>query len=491
MYIRPMPSPPEPARPDSTAPGGTAPVERSGWANDKSLFAGRVAFVFATKIAQFVLGGATLFLIARLLDTAGNGEYGLLLTWVGMLFAIGQLGMPPATTYMAGRGKSVVSLERIALGLTLAISMLLVLGAIVALPVLQDSVLRALSGSQVNTSGDLLRLVMIALPCQLLMQFATGILYTRGYNRVFNRIQVAQAALMLVLTFVLVGVVPLGVTGAVAAYLIANLAGAVASVYEVRRLARRPEGSAGPPVAVSEFVRYGIRLYPQNVMGFFNYRVDVLLLSWMLGYRADALQLIGYYYMAVRLAEMVFYVPDSISQMLYPAISASDRHEADRFAPAVSRFTMLATVMAAAAVIPAAFVAIWLILPNFKPSFPALVVIMPGIISLSLSKALAAYISGVGRPMPTAVAAVVALVVNITANLILIPCLGIVGASASSLLSYTCHALILLVIASRMARVSPLAFVLPGAAEFDRVRRGLASAMTRLRASAGRSRPVD
>jgi O-antigen/teichoic acid export membrane protein len=294
---------------------------------------------------------------------------------------------------------------------------------------------------------------------------------------------------MLILTLLLVGVVPLRVPGAVAAFLIASIAGAAAAVYQVRRLARRPEGSTGPAAAASAFLSYGIRLYPQNVMSFFNYRVDVLLLSWMLGYRDDVLQLIGFYYIATRLAEMVFYVPDSISAMLYPAISASERHDADEFAPTVSRFTMLATTLAAVAIIPAAFVAIWLILPNYKPAFPALLVIMPGIVSLSLSKILASYTSGVGRPMPTAVAAVVALTLNIAANLILIPRWGIVGASASSLISYTCHAAILLVMASRMARVSPLAFVLPRAAEFARLRRGVAAGVTRVRASAGRVRP--
>jgi O-antigen/teichoic acid export membrane protein len=372
-----------------------------------------------------------------------------------------------------------------ALGLTVAISVVLAAAAIIALPLLRDSVLRGLSGSQVTTSDDLLRVVLIALPCQLIMQFAAGILYTRGHNRAFNAIQVAQAALMLVLTLLLVGVFPLGVPGAVAGYLVASCAGALAAVVQVRRLARRPEGAQGPAASAREFMSYGIRLYPQNVMSFFNYRADVLLLSWL---RGDA-ALLGYYGLAVRLAEMTFYVPDSISAMLYPAISSSERHDADRFAPAVSRFTMLATTLAAVAVIPAAFVAIWLILPDFKPAFPALVVIMPGIISLSLSKVLASYTAGVGRPLPTAVAAVVALTLNIVANLILIPRWGIVGASASSLISYTCHAAILLVMASRMARVSPLAFVLPRAAEFARLRRGLVTGVTRVRASAGRVRP--
>jgi O-antigen/teichoic acid export membrane protein len=479
-----MPSPAEPAKPDTTAPG-FAPIERTGWANDKSLFPGRVTQVFATKIAQFVLGAATLFLIARLLDTAPYGQYQLLLTWIGMLFAVGQLGMPAAMTYMAGRGRSVVSLERMALGLTVAISVVLAAAAIVALPLLRDTVLRALSGSQVATSDDLLRVVLIALPCQLIMQFAAGILYTRGYNSVFNRIQVAQAALMLILTLLLVGVFPLGVPGAIAGYLAASCAGALAAVARIRRLARRAEGAKGPAASAREFMSYGIRLYPQNVMSFFNYRADVLILSWL---RGDAV-LLGYYGLAVRLAEMTFYVPDSISAMLYPAISSSERHDADAFAPAVSRFTMLATTLAAAAVVPAAFVAIWLILPDFKPAFPALLVIMPGIVALSLSKVLASYTSGVGRPTPTAIAAIVALTLNIAANLILIPRWGIVGASASSLISYTCHASILLVMASRMAKVSPLAFVLPRSAEFARLRRGLASGVTLMRAWAGRARP--
>jgi hypothetical protein len=57
------------------------------------------------------------------------------------------------------------------------------------------------------------------------------------------------------------------------------------------------------------------------------------------------------------------------------------------------------------------------------------------------------------------------------------------------LISYTCHATILLAMASRMARVSPLAFLLPGAAEFARLRRGVVTGMTLVRASVTRPRP--
>ncbi|HEX7590824.1 MAG TPA: polysaccharide biosynthesis C-terminal domain-containing protein, partial [Candidatus Limnocylindrales bacterium] len=144
--------------------------------------------------------------------------------------------------------------------------------------------------------------------------------------------------------------------------------------------------------------------------------------------------------------------------------------DADRLAPAVSRLAMLTTFLASLAVIPAGFVAIWgLLRPEYHAAFPALVVIMPGVLSLSLSKVLASYVSGLGRPIATTVAGIVGLSVNIGANLILIPRLGIVGASAASLISYTCHAMVLLWVASRWAKVSPLDFVVPRRAEFERV----------------------
>jgi O-antigen/teichoic acid export membrane protein len=184
---------------------------------------------------------------------------------------------------------------------------------------------------------------------------------------------------------------------------------------------------------------------------------------------------------------MTFYVPDSISAMLYPAISASTRSEADRMAPAATRLAMLTTFMAAVAVVPAGFAAIWLLLkPEWHAAFPALVVIMPGILSLSLSKVLAAYLSGLGRPLPTTVAGLVGLAVNLGANLLLIPAWGIVGASAASLISYSCHAAVLLFVACRWAKVPPQAFLVPRRAEFDRVRRTFVDALTALRSQVSR-----
>jgi O-antigen/teichoic acid export membrane protein len=200
---------------------------------------------------------------------------------------------------------------------------------------------------------------------------------------------------------------------------------------------------------------------------------------------------VGLYSLAVRLAEITFYVPNSISAMLYPAISASDRREADRLAPMVGRLTMLVTFVAAVAITFGAVIAMWILLPAYKDAFPALLVLMPGILSLSLSKILASYLTGLGKPLPTAIAASVSLGANLALNVILIPSLGIVGASVASFLSYTLQTAILLRVASRWAGIPAIDFLMPGRAELDRVGAMIGRGLAKLRGSRGQGEPIE
>ena len=114
-----------------------------------------------------------------------------------------------------------------------------------------------------------------------------------------------------------------------------------------------------------------------------------------------------------------------------------------------------------------------IVLPNFSDALPAMLVLLPGVMSLSLSKILTSYVSGRGRPGPVSVAAVAALAINIGANVLLIPALGIIGAAAASLISYTSHATIMVVVTSRMTGQRALSLIVPGRTEFERLIAGL------------------
>jgi Na+-driven multidrug efflux pump len=86
-------------------------------------------------------------------------------------------------------------------------------------------------------------------------------------------------------------------------------------------------------------------------------------------------------------------------------------------------------------------------------------------VALGLSKVLSGYISGLGRPEPVGVIAITALGVNLLINLVLIPRLGIAGAALASMISYCLHALLTVMLASRLSGARPAAFVTPGREE--------------------------
>jgi Na+-driven multidrug efflux pump len=78
---------------------------------------------------------------------------------------------------------------------------------------------------------------------------------------------------------------------------------------------------------------------------------------------------------------------------------------------------------------------------------------------------LGGYVAGRGRPGLLSVGMIAVLALNVGLNLFFIPRLGIVGASLSSLISYTFQAGIIITVASRLSGQAPLSLFVPGAGE--------------------------
>lgn len=424
-------------------------------------FVRRVAGVLATRVAQFIIGFGSSLIIAKLLGPEGRGAYVAVLLVPGTLFALGQLGLPSAINYVAGRGGSIRDLVRWSVLLTIVFSLTIVATTLALLPILESSILRA-------APAPLVRLVLLTVPISALATLGGSILYGRQAIRPYSIILVGQSIGGLTGIVVLVGILDLGVQGAIVTSIVVGLVGAIAVLREVLRLGRIDPGSE--PVSMRGLLGYGLKLYPASVTSYFSYRADIYLLQVLLSAPGRA---VGLYSYAVTLAELVFYIPDSVSTIFFPHVSGSSEETADRQVGLVTRFTILLTLCAAVALIPAAWLLFVIVLPSFGDALPAMLVLLPGVISLSLSKILTSYVSGRGRPGPVSVAAVAALSINIAANLVLIPSLGIIGAALASLLSYASHATIMLIVTSRMAGQSARSLLVPGRAELDRLATGL------------------
>lgn len=420
-------------------------------------FVKRVAGVFATRISQFVIALAVSLALALLLGDKGRGQYAVVMLVPGTLYALATFGLPSSTTFYSGRGRSLRSLRTVTLTMVAAASTWLIVLGLVSMPFFEKNLLQ-------TAPDDLLRLILIAIPFQFGASLMGSILYGRQITRNYNLILVAQSAATLIGIFVFVGLLHRGVRGAIESFILVTILAAIAVFWELRR-AVHVDDPARPRVEYRELLGYGMKLYPSVITSFFNYRADIYLLSWLLA----SSQQVGWYAVAVSFAEMTFYVPDSVSSIFFPRVAASRRDEADRAVTDVSRLTILITILIALAIVPAGYVVFHFVLTKFGPSFPALLVLLPGVVSLSLSKVLAGYLTGLGKAVPVGAAATIAVVVNVACNLVLIPRFGIVGASASSLISYTLHASIMLFFSVRASGMPPARFIVPRVADVRRV----------------------
>jgi O-antigen/teichoic acid export membrane protein len=235
-------------------------------------------------------------------------------------------------------------------------------------------------------------------------------------------------------------------------------------------------------VARRSLLSYGARVYPAGITGYFNYRADTLLIQALI---ASSFVELGLYSIAVTMAELIFYIPDAITTIFMPTIAGATADSADAKLGPVSRVTLLVTTVCAIALIPVAWLGIHLVLPQYTGALPAFLVLLPAVVSLSLGKIMTSYISGRGKPGPVSVGATITLILNLVANVILIPRYGIVGAAAASLISYTAMTAMMVVVACRVSGLSPADLIVPRKAELVMIKGVAFAVLARARSKVG------
>ena len=411
-------------------------------------FTGRVAALFGTQVLGMGLTLVNGILLARILGPAAKGDYYLIILVPSTATALILLGLPQAFGFYAARGQTLGLVSKAFL-LTLILSAVALVGTLLILPRLIESV-------EQGVSLEMILLAFIAVPLGLSATFNTGIVLGRQAVRWKAAVNIAMPLATMILIVVILGGLGPSVTGAIAVYLIAMAIGSIGFAIGARRATDAVPGAGR--ASYRSLLQYGLPLYPASLAVFLNYRVDVYLIAWLI---ADSSEPLGFYSMAVAIAELVFFFPDAVATMFFPHVAGSPRHEADSQVAMVTRVTFLISGAVAIAIIPAAYVLISVFLPAFGPSFAPLIVLLPGVVALSVGKVLGGYMSGVARRAIVSYVTVTTVVVNVIANVILTPRFGIVGAAAGSLVSYSFSSFLLTAIASRMTRTPIANFWIP------------------------------
>ena len=437
-----------------TAPPGPDVSARAG--KPIGVFAGRVAGVMSTQVVLFGIAFLSSFLLSALLGPTLKGELVAVVTVPGMIVAIGMFGLPNAINYFAGRGHSLAGLIRLSYAFAAAFSVGLFALVWLSLPFLERTLFHA-------APDTLLRVILFTLPLSILSAFGVSILYGRQKVRSWNLIQLVMAVVSLGLVIVLVGVFWLKVEGAVAGTIVINVVTVALILITVHRLQRA--SSAGPAASPKAVAAYGARVYAASITGYFHYRADTYLIQALIVSVVTARKMLGLYSVAVTMAELVFYVPDSVGAIFLPRVAGATAEDANRMLGRVGRLTTLLTFSVALALIPVAIIGIRVVLHAYVDCLPAFLVLLPGAVSFSVVKVMVSYLAGRDRPGLISLGSILALIVDVTLNLVLIPIYGIVGAALASLVSYTFQAVVAVAFASRLSGQSPLSLFVPGREE--------------------------
>jgi len=165
-----------------------------------------------------------------------------------------------------------------------------------------------------------------------------------GVGRIgrYNVATVVQAASFLLATAVAVAGLSGGVTGALVAFALAWTTADVLLFVWTRRISGGFSWRAGIEY-LRRAVAYGAKLQLGSVVWLLNLRLDAILVNGFLNPTA-----VGYYAVAVQLAQRLWLLSQAAYTVLFPRVASQEPAESRRLTALVSRTVLLLTVVAAA-----------------------------------------------------------------------------------------------------------------------------------------------
>jgi O-antigen/teichoic acid export membrane protein len=169
------------------------------------------------------------------------------------------------------------------------------------------------------------------------------------------------------------------------------------------------------------------------MLQFFNYRLDIFILNFFLG-PAN----VGIYIVSVKLAELLWYLPNAVSFVIFPKAAASSPEEMNVFTPRVFGITLALTALGALGLVLVGRPVIrFLFSSAFVGAYVPMLILLPGVVLLGGSKVLTNEIAGRGYPHYNSVNAGLSLVLTVVLDLVLIPRYSVLGAALASSIAYS------------------------------------------------------
>lgn len=306
-------------------------------------------------------------------------------------------------------------------------------------------------------------LVLATVPCTVFFGYFMAII--AGLERFGLRAKVAliDQAVGLVALSALVLFFGRNAELAIASNLLAMILSLGICVFAVRGfLTLRPqEISVGNQMR--DALTFGLPAILSNLASFFNYRLDVFIVNYFLNPAA-----VGIYGLGVVVSEAVWQIPRAAALALFPRTARTINEDATEFTCLVIRQVLLIAIVTSVVI---AIASPWLIPLVFGEHFVGSVSviwwILPGTITLSVSKVMCADLAGRKKPQFASMFAFFSLLLTVCLDFVLIPKKGIDGAAMASSASYIFNSVLLAIVLKKELKMDWKSMFVPRRAEWS------------------------
>ncbi len=432
---------------------------------------GLAATASATTVVQaatYVLIFGVSILIARGLGAAGRGQYYLPVTSAATAVVLVHLGLEAANTFFVAERRA--TLRQVAVASTFLAPLSGLIGA-AGLTVLyvftNDSLLKGVPWEAFIVAPALV-------PIQVHLLWAMNI-FTLGGRVV--RAQLAQLAGALLQFLVLLAVV---LTGSLTLmFALGSYVVFIAVPWLLLIVWSRPFAPLRPALdrqLIRGLVAFGLKVQLGQIFFFLLFRVDVLLINLILGARE-----VGIYSLTIIFAEAVMLLTLPLVLAMLPLQAAMSIQDAGLLSFKAVRFNAV-FALALSALLAATM---WLAIPllygeEFAEAYVALLALLPGVVAVSMARPLGNWLVRQNRPWVLTAFGAAAFAANVMLNVLLLPVVGIVGASLASSIAYIGLTAALVLWGLRSAGLSAREALVPTRQDLASARSGVAAVGKRL-----------
>lgn len=403
---------------------------------------------FAFRLVGLPLGFVTTVITSRFLLPEGRGAYAIGILTV--MLASTALSNATGLTHEIGKHREPI---QAIVGRALLLSLVLgSVGALVLLPLVRQFSTESLRVAEVLVFG---------LPAVLIAQSLGGALLGVGRIRVFYGAQLADSVAVVTAMLVLVAWLDQGLTGAIAAWLIARGVSLAFLLIGARDLWLPLTASILSFRRTLAIFTLGLRAAMVNFVGLLNFRVEFFLLE-----AYDGLDAVGIYSVSLALTELLWLFSSALdSAVVAPAI----RENKDRAVAAVAqavRHCLILTFGAGILLAVGSIIGIPIVFgKEFDGAIVPTLLLIPGVVAYTPSLLLSTFFSiRMGMVRFPLFAAATSAVLTTALCALLIPEYGASGAALASTIGYLAGISLLIVLFLRAGGVG-VAAVLPKPAD--------------------------